>query len=270
MNMLNMESIMVGITTYNRKEILDSYAKAFNNIVGIEKVHVCIFDDASTEYDRDYLCSIFPMAAYVHINNKNMGADRNTRQLYEYFSRSEYDWLLNADSDLIFNSNILEVITSIAQNTQGIFSVFNTPAHPTISVFDNIFVEKEHVGAAGVVVSRELVGKILCSIPQRDVAFDWDFSSYIRSKNLKLLVTKQSFCQHIGFSGQNSRIHFDYGENFCIDNLDTANIIENIFENIFCGDYYFIKSKLTLKEIMCVFKYIVINYLVHYLYKNDK
>lgn len=63
---------MIGITTYNRNEILDKFAESFNQIDDIDNAYICIFDDNSDEYNEDYIRKIFKKVDYIHINKKTL------------------------------------------------------------------------------------------------------------------------------------------------------------------------------------------------------
>lgn len=263
--------IMVGITTYNRKDILDKVAKSFNQINGIDDLYVCIFDDCSVEYDAAYLKSIFKKVDYVHVNEKNLGSDYNIRLFYTHFLESDCEWLLNADSDLIFNKDIIGQITSLFEKTNGIFSVFNTPNHLTRAEYDDTFIEKNDVGSAGVVINKELVKKIIQHIPaHKRLGFDWEFCDFLRSQNIKILVTRKSLCQHVGFYGQNSLFKFDYGVGFEPDSKINAQIVEKLAEDVFGNGYCFVKEDSSILNILYFLKHLIIHYVIAHILKKQR
>jgi len=231
--------IMIGIMTYNRKELLEKFATSFNEILNLDKMHVGIFDDCSSEYDEVFLRKIFKKVDYIHRNKQNLRADLNLVQVYKYFLNTDCDLLLNADADLLFNKDIYSVILEKFSKTDGIFSLFNTPMHPAVGETpDGIFVEKNHVGAAGVVTNKPLIKMIVdAKCGENKTGIDWDFSNLLKSKNIRILATKQSFCQHIGYYGQNSSRYFDFGEGFKIDSKINGQYIEDFAENIFCNEH---------------------------------
>lgn len=223
--------ITFGICTYNRKKIVENSAASLKNIIGIGDVNILICDDCSTEYDEVFLKSIFPDNARIIKQNVNTGADKNTSLMYEEFLKSNDEWLFNADSDLIYRSDIIETIKYYKDKSSGIVTFFNSITHNTIG--DNeYFLEKDSIGAAGCLLHRNIVKLILKNIQYRDFGFDVGFSKLLRKKGYKLFSTKESYVQHIGVSGFNSRdIVFDYGHNFHCDSVRTGQIIENTFES---------------------------------------
>lgn len=139
-----MIKLTVGICTYNRKYIIENTSKSLNEINNIDKINMKVYDDCSDEYDIEYLKKLYPTAIKIDGSNKNLGADYNTKRMYQDFLESDDEYLFNADSDLIFNKNLLEVIENKIEileknNELVIFSVFNTPMHKIISDYDESF-----------------------------------------------------------------------------------------------------------------------------------
>ena len=228
--MENFAKITFGICTYNRKKIVEKSAASLKKIKGIENIKIVVFDDCSDEYDVNFLRSIFPISAKIIRQEKNNGADKNTSIMYEYFLKSDDEWLFNADSDLIYRTDILDAIKYYMNKSHGFMSFFNSINHRTIGR-NGCFVKKDSVGAAGCLLNRDVVKIILENIKYRNIGFDVGFSKLLRSKGYYLNTTEKSFVQHIGVSGYNSRdINFDYGENFWIQNMYNADSIEQTFE----------------------------------------
>lgn len=222
--------IIFGICTFNRKEILEKSARSLYEVKGIESVTIRVYDDCSTEYDLEYLRKIFPTADKIVRSRKNGGADINTSIMYEDFLGSDADWLFNADSDLIYRTDIVECINKTLNKCNGFMTVFNCINHKTIGEKGD-FLLKDSVGAAGCLLNREVVRLILSNIKYRKTGFDVGFSKLLRKKDYDLLSVKESLVQHIGVSGFNSRnINFDYGEAFICDSAINAEIIEDTFE----------------------------------------
>lgn len=224
-------NIAFGICTYNRKNVLLKSAASLKRIEGLETVHIRIYDDCSTEYDKNFLETVFPMAESIHMNDTNVGADKNTSLMYEDFLSSEDDILLNADSDLLYAPNIIREIQNEVNKGVRFFSMFNTPNHKILGILSNGFVEKRTVGAAGCVLTREMVKMVTEGIEDKTRNFDTNMCTLLRNKGYPIIVTDRSYVQHIGISGQNSDLFsFDYGMGFEYGTKENADAIEWAFE----------------------------------------
>lgn len=228
--MVSKYPITFGICTFNRKDVLQKSVQSLLHVKNIDKVNIRIFDDCSTDYDRTFLEELVPEACSIKQNQRNVGADKNTSIMYEDFLKSGDEWLLNADSDLIYHSDIIDEILRYQDKCGGFVTLFNCINHNDIS-HTELFDIKESVGAAGCLLHRDVVELILNSIRYRSVSFDTVFCKVLRENGYNLYATKQSFVQHIGVTGFNSgEISFDYGRNFQCDSLINAEIIEYTFE----------------------------------------
>ena len=79
--------------------------------------------------------------------------------------------------------------------------LYNSELHRNI-YDDGEFVYKEDVGFAGIAVSRELL-KEFVSKQKKGRSMDFKLSDFLLSKNVRLMVPKNCYIQHIGFDGQN-------------------------------------------------------------------
>lgn len=224
-------TITFGICTYNRMDVLVRSAKSLKSINRYNEINVRIYDDCSTEYDKHFLRDLFPEAKTICIQKKNKGADKNTSVMYEDFLRSGDELLFNADSDLLYSKEIVDVLENTIDKTDGFFSVFNTPAHAVTGSCDSSMQIKKVVGAAGCCLTREIVGIILESVTSREKSFDTKMCEVLRGKKKRILTTKNSYVQHIGVIGQNTDFYsFDYGIGFSCDSIENAESIEDAFE----------------------------------------
>lgn len=244
--------LLIGICTCNRKQIIEYTAKSLSEVKGIEKAKIVIYDDCSDEYDIDFLKKMYPMAYKIVRNEKRLGADYNTEQMYRDFCKSQENYLFNADSDLLFNSNVIDIIEENIRatekiNSKIIFSVFNTPNHKIIKKIDENLYQKESIGAAGVVLSKQVVKTFVETIPKqysyRIPSIDHFFCSKLKQDDYKILCTQNSYVQHIGLIGQNSFFYnTDWGENFEIETFNNAKAISEVLQEIFMqGQDQFLK-----------------------------
>ena len=235
--------LLIGICTCNRKQIIEYTAKSLSEVKGIEKAKIVIYDDCSDEYDIDFLKKMYPMAYKIVRNEKRLGADYNTEQMYRDFCKSQENYLFNADSDLLFNSNVIDIIEENIRvteriNSKTIFSVFNTPNHKTIKKIDKNLYQKELIGAAGAVLSKQAVKTFIETIPKqysyKIPSIDHFFCSKLKQDDYKILCTQNSYVQHIGLIGQNSFFYnTDWGENFEIETFNNAKAISEVLQEIF-------------------------------------
>jgi len=225
-----MNTLMIGICTYNRKDIVRNSALSLQAVRDLDQVKVRVYDDCSSEYGKAFLEEMFPFAEKITRFEENGGADKNTSRMYEDFLKSGAEWLLNADSDLVYRTDLIGAIMNCRDRSEGIFTVYNSINHNTIGETESFYI-KDSVGAAGCVLRRDIVEMILNSIQYRDYGFDVGFSKLLRTKAIPLYATKQSYVQHIGVLGFNSRdIRFDYAENFLCEGPVNAGILEETFE----------------------------------------
>ncbi|MBQ8535016.1 MAG: glycosyltransferase family 2 protein [Bacilli bacterium] len=230
--------IMIAITTYNRKDIIDLTSKSLSEIIGLNYDDVYIFDDCSTEFNISYLKKKYP-GAHVLKSKNNLGADKNIERAYNYFLKSSYDYFFNADSDILFSKNILKKVNSIInkfdKNEPILFSVFNTLNHKVLSDLKNEFVIKKDVGACGCIFNKDSIKLFINKLPSHyddtNWAVDYTFCSIYNNLGYKIYVTRNSLIQHIGYIGQNSNdFLFDWGIGFEVDSLTNAKAIIDLYE----------------------------------------
>ena len=233
--------LFIGICTYNRKNIIEYTSKSLMEIEGIEKTSINVYDDSSTEYGVEELKKIYPIAQKISVSEKNLGADFNTQRMYEAFLESDCDYLFNADSDLVFNKDLLKIIEKNIQSLENaakgvIFSLINIPEHQYIKDFDENLCYKYSVGAGGVVFSRKVVELFINKLPERYTvkfpSIDHYFCHILRENNYDIFCTKKSYLQHIGLIGQNSfGLRVDWGKDFEIDTVTNANAVVEVLQN---------------------------------------
>jgi len=231
--------ITFAVATYNRMDILQDFQISLSLIRNIDKCNVRIYDDCSTEFDEVFLKKLFPYAAEIKIRSKNVGPSMNIFLIFKDFLKTKDDVLFMADSDLVFNPDCLTFIENNFQYTDGFLSVYNSILHKSIAeivIMDNVYCEKKLVGSAGSFFSRDLVQEIVINLPHTiDSGYDLAWSNYLyNNKKIRLLVSKKSYVQHIGFHGAhcNGLNAIDYGLNFFSDNVINSNIIIKHIEKI--------------------------------------
>lgn len=225
-----MERIMIGITTYNRLDIIKAMARSlYNSDFNLPYV-IRIYDDASSDYSVETLRDIFPNATSIIRNETNYGADKNIAYMYKDFLQHEEDIIFNADSDLLFNKKWMIQGMDYYRKTDGVLSLFNTRHHKVITTIDDLCL-KEDLGSAGTFMSRENVKKIFTDENVIDISerLDWQWSELLKKEGVKLYSVKKSLVQHLGIVGQNSFIgNADYGEGFQVCSIADGQVINDI------------------------------------------
>ena len=234
-----MKNLMVGICTYNRKDILEYASRSFRDINGIEEANVKIYDDCSTEFNKNYLKQKYPMASEIIVNEKNVGANFNTRKMLADFANSKNDYLFIADSDLVFNKDILFYIEKGIDELESqkkivVFSLFNAHTHHIIEDFSEDFVIKKDVGSAGTIISKEAVKIFIDKYYSGKGPFDGFYCNVLREAGAQIFCSKNSYVQHIGIIGQNSFLDsVDMGINFKVDTINNAEAIIDVMQKAF-------------------------------------
>lgn len=210
--------ITIGITTFNRINYLEKLAQSLYLSKQLECCNIRIYDDCSTEYALAELKQLFPNAAEIILRETNLGADENMRQMFVSFLETSDELLIILDSDLLCRPDWVSFINGHFGYTDGILSLYNSAFHRPIrrvAVNGTYFFEKEHVGAAGTVIDRETVQDIVTKIRCAD-GYDWAWSALQRRQGKRLLVSAESYFQHIGLKGHNcdGLSTFDFALNF--------------------------------------------------------
>ena len=81
---------------------------------GTIPTEVHVFDDHSSEYREEQLAKWFQGATIVR-NEHNVGADENTRLIFQQFLKSDSNVVVIADSDMIFNAEYVQRHTQTVQ-----------------------------------------------------------------------------------------------------------------------------------------------------------
>ncbi|OGI07753.1 MAG: hypothetical protein A2Y40_09280 [Candidatus Margulisbacteria bacterium GWF2_35_9] len=210
--------ITIGITTYNRKKLLEKTALSISKIKNISTCNIRIYDDHSLEFDEKYLRNVFPTAKSIKVSETNLGPDGNTANMYRDFLSSGDDLLVNMDADLLCRPDIIGFIKKYIKQTDGVLGLYNSFKHTSykkVMIDNDHFVLKKDIGAAGVVFTKEILKSIIEHV---DVTrkFDWDWSDYLVKNKKKIIVSKESYIQHIGgIEGANcGGFKFDFALNF--------------------------------------------------------
>lgn len=211
-------NITVGITSYNRPEFLSIMSRSLHMCEKIEHCNIRIYDDCSKDFDKDFLKELFPDAVEVKIRGRTLGSDENIHQMYVDFLETGDDVFVGADSDLLFRPDWVAFVEKYLPQTDGVLGLYNSVLHPAdreTKINNTIFIHKSNIGSAGLVFRREIMQSIVKNVsPSR--TFDWDFSKHLEKMEVRILVSKIGYVQHIGIHGYNTNDlgPLDYGLNF--------------------------------------------------------
>jgi hypothetical protein len=194
---------MISVPVFNRKKYLEITAKSLYECSNIDKAAIKVFDDKSTEFDINYLKSVFngKNTEVIARDIKHEHASAHQYHIIQDFLATDNDALLFCDSDLLLRPDTIDYIFETFPKTDGMLGLYNSELHRDI-YDDGEFVYKEDVGFAGVCVSRKLLEKFV-SVQKKARSMDFKLSDFLLSENVRLMVAKSCYIQHIGFDGQN-------------------------------------------------------------------
>lgn len=240
--------ITIGITTYNRLDILKRMSSSLMATTDIEQCNIRIYDDKSTDFSINELKEIFPKAAEIIFREKNLGADKNMRQMFVDFLNTDDEYLLIADADLIFNPEWFHFF--LKYRDCDVLSLYNSSLHDSKSALpttEDVLIKKQHIGAAGTIMKRNVVELIINHVPASR-AYDWDWSNFLTRMGYSLFVSNRSYLQHIGVLGTNndSMVPLDFGLNFLPGNLANELVLIEFFQNAIIAKDAFINGNAIL------------------------
>jgi hypothetical protein len=250
----------IGITTYNRLELIERMSKSLSLSNEIDVCNIRVYDDKSIEFNLNEIKKVFPTANQIIVRDKNLGADRNMYQMFVDFLNTTDDYLFVADSDLIFHPDWFVFFKKHSE--LDVLSLYNSVSHESISneKSGNIeIIHKEHVGAAGTIFKRHIIQKIIQNVPPSR-SYDWDWSKFLIKEGYNLNVSNKSYVQHVGIIGTNNDggAVVDFGLNFYPGNTLNESYLIDFFQNALISKDRFIKNsyspKILLRKIKSVFK----------------
>ena len=219
---------------------------------------------------------MIPFAKQIVVRENNLRADRNMYQIHQDYINSNYDILLQVDSDVIFHKDFIEIIKSIlsTQTKYPVFSLYNSSNHPfvekgnSLQINKVIFKEKHSIGGICVLFTdKNILKNILENIPKerKSFAYDWYWSHKLQEKGTPVMVSKQSFLQHIGVEGQNNKEikGIDIGLNFTPTNTNDLEFLLQHYEIVISNfakqnDKYvfFSRNNFFIKCIITIYRFI--------------
>lgn len=248
-----MIKITIGLTTFDRPEVLDKMRTSLLLSRGLDDCNLRIYDDCSTAYDKEYLQRQFPEAAEIVRRDRNLGSDFNIHQMFVDFLKTDDDVLVAIDSDLIFHPDWIAFMREALGRTgpDAVLSLYNSALHPPVKqvVIDSVeFLEKGHIGSAAAVFRRDVLKEIVEHVPASR-RYDWDWSEYLFKRKIPILVPKRSYVQHIGIHGTNNcPLYCEYGLNFSPGNEMNEKILIDFFIDLVSSKDSYVAERLAEQE----------------------
>lgn len=230
-----MLKITIGVTVYNRFDYVKKMCISLKHSVGLEQCSIRIYDDCSYEFGIEELKNEFPFISEFVRRPYNLGSDLNIQRMYRDFLETGDDVLVNCDSDMIFHEEWINKIRDLLPYTDGVLSGYNSIQHLPVEyliINNEPMVRKDTIGSAGTVFTRDVVQRIVNNV-KPSYKYDWDWSKYLATIGVRLLVTERTYIQHIGLVGQNCDAAqiIDYGLKFFPSNQDTLRLNIAFFEH---------------------------------------
>ena len=239
--------ITIGITLYNRLDYVKKMCLSLRQTIGLEQCSIRLYDDCSDEFCMDEIIKEFPFVSEFKRRDHNLGSDLNIQQMYLDFLETGDDVLVNCDSDMIFHSDWICKIRELLPFTDGVLSCYNSTLHTYVEhlvINNEEIVRKDTIGSAGTVFTRKIVQCIVNNV-KPSYKYDWDWSMYLSTIGVRLLVTERSYIQHVGLVGQNCDADqiIDFGLNFFPSNADTLKLNIAFLEQVILSKQGVVEQK---------------------------
>ena len=194
--------LFIAIPIFNRKNYLEITARSLFECSNIDKAQVFAFNDCSTEFDEQYLKTLFnyPNAKIIN-RTKKTDIDIHYLRIMLDFLESPSDVLMICDADLLLRPDAIDFVFDNFSKTDGFLGLYNSELHRDL-YSDGNFVYKEDVGFAGICVHRDILSRFLKNQDPKARAIDFKFSDFMLENEIRIMVAKNCLAQHIGFNGE--------------------------------------------------------------------
>jgi len=198
--------MLMMITTHDRKGYLETLSQWLKldpaYIAG--KFDLIVNDDASTQYGEYELRKWFPNAS-INIRQKRLKAGLQNRLSVQRFVDSNYDIMINLDSDSILDPSWYDFIMENMPES-GFATLYHSSAswHKTLHCKDGVWCHKSSTGALAMVFLKKMARKMLKEHKRSNEAFDWGVIDWLKRENIPIRAPKKSLVLHYGYYGQNN------------------------------------------------------------------
>jgi hypothetical protein len=197
--------IAIAIPTYNRAEYVKLCAAALNNTRQLGNADIWVFDDGSEMYGPATLMRWFRVPAErVVVSSERLHADARAFSVLQWFSQSQYDWLITLDSDLIVKPSWLQELRVLFPKSRGAMTAFHSknPSHQSGECHDGLC-SMGSLGNAGMVWTKSVAVQVVAHLQTKfkTSRFDYGWSEYLDSAGIPLLAVQHSLVAHVGMHG---------------------------------------------------------------------
>jgi len=215
-NVTGVPNIGIVLTIYNRPEYLKYTLKSISESDLSDAILILIDDNSSPETVNIIKNFNLPMPMIKIFKNKNLNMFHSLNIGWRILQRMGCKYLCNIDSDVLVKPNWLNTL-KILCNDKNVVTGFNTinNNHIIISEAHNYY-EKLTVGGINLFFHNSyysIFEKILV-----DRMWDYNLSYKCKDLSIRLICTKPSVIQHIGYNGLNANPkNFDYAYDFYLE-----------------------------------------------------
>lgn len=188
---------------------------------------IVLVDDASTDNGiadllREPWQDKFGCDSICITNEKNLGVRGSLKKGIDYvFSKSDFYYCINLDSDAIVKPNFISKIESLAfiysqQSISGcIISGFNciSDLNPVVSAANGIC-SKAFANGINMCFNKKQYEKYIKPSLAKDGNWDYNTSLACQADNLPFIITVPSVVQHIGIESSMGHIGGDFAQDF--------------------------------------------------------
>jgi len=208
------------LVSYNRikylNQCIDSLLQSDLTKLGM----LCCVDDCSTEDVMPHLRRLKGIQNTRVVIAKTPRNSQIWGSLYfghNYLYEQGCDVMLNLDADAIVNKNWLNRLPDLhSRFPNDIISGFNTPTHPvTANLLD--YYMKRTIGGINMVFTRNTYADIVRTAYEYNTSWDWEVSKRASYSGRRLIVSKPSVIQHIGYESVMGHVRVDVAEDFTRD-----------------------------------------------------
>ena len=191
---------LIVLSTYNRKDLtgitLDSISRN-----KFPRTEVVILDDASTEYDGEWLAQ-WGFHVQRRENHLGVGPAAQSRFYTAATSPPGFGFFILVDNDMIFDPlfdckirSAWEHISNIRKSSNFLLSGYRSITYDVISECDNI-AQVQTLGGACLAINRSMASTVL-----ETLGGDWEFSWDRNTSKWPCYTMVQSAAQHLGIHG---------------------------------------------------------------------
>lgn len=240
-----MGNLIISVTTYNRSKIA---MQSISDLITKVKMKFPIFiqDDASTELGINTQMLIFHnqiMNFYLNRNEQNIGCELNNINRLDFIINSLQNlgkhiefindcFVYLTDDDMLYSNHFLiqlKRLLVILENDSSILAgtLFNVNNHTVIEEYKfsgilQTYLIKQSFGGCSVLIRiKDFIDAIQFYESQEYKNYgalpgwDWALCTYARKEKKILISTQNSYVQHIGVNGVNSKTNkYDSADNY--------------------------------------------------------